>query len=169
MADTTERVIIEVGLTNADYVRKAEETIKKMDELKLQQIQLKAQGEQGGVQWQANAQAIRGLGQELKNYTTLATAATSAEKALTDSTENATLAYTSETGSINELRARLSLLTQQRNAMSAADRDGSEAGQQLTAEARALSDQLKELEKATGDTRRNVGNYTESMLSLIHI
>lgn len=160
-----EKVIIQVGLSNAEYVAKANETIKKMDELKLQQFQLKAAGQQGSVQWLANAQALKGLQSELKSYTTLAAAASTAEKALADSAENARLAYTSETGSINELRARLSVLTAQRNAMSAADRDGTEAGRQLTAETRSLSDQLKVLEKSAGDTRRNVGNYTDSIIA----
>lgn len=161
--DTTEKVIINVDLTNADYVRKAEETIAKMDALRVAQLKLKAEGQAGGVQWVSNQQSLQGLGRELKNYTSLANEASKAEKSMADASENVTLAYTSETGSINELRSRLSLLTAQRNAMSAADRDGTEAGQRLTEETRALSDQLKGLEKSVGDTRRNVGNYTESI------
>lgn len=164
---TEEKVIISVDLSNADYVRKADETVKKIEALRLEQLKLKAAGEQGNVQWEANKQAINSLNRELKSYTTLATAATESEKAMTDATENATLAYTNETGSINELRARLSILTAQRNAMSAADRDGSDAGRELTSETRSLSDQLKILEGNVGDTRRNVGNYKEGIKDAI--
>lgn len=167
MADQTENVIINIELTNADYVNKADETVRKIEELKRQQQELKEAGQQNGTQWTANAQALSVLGRELRSYTTLAAAAGAAEQANADAAENASLAYTSETGSINELRARLSLLTAQRNAMSAADRDSSEAGRELTRETRELSDELKELERQVGDTRRNVGNYAEGMREVL--
>lgn len=65
--------------------------------------------------------------------------------------------------SVDALRAKLAQNTKALNAMSAAQRTGSEEGQKMVAETKALSDQLKELESAVGDNRRNVGNYAESI------
>lgn len=69
----------------------------------------------------------------------------------------------SQESSVNALRAKLAQNTKALNAMSAAQRTGSEEGQKMVAETKALSDQLKELESAVGDNRRNVGNYAESI------
>lgn len=63
------------------------------------------------------------------------------------------------TGSIVQLRAQLSLVTRQYNAMSAAERDNTAAGKALLAQQRGLSDELKRLESAGGNFTRNVGNY----------
>ena len=54
--------------------------------------------------------------------------------------------------SVDALRAKLAQNTKALNAMSAAQRTGSEEGQKMVAETKALSDQLKELESAVGDT-----------------
>ena len=71
------------------------------------------------------------------------------------------------TGSIEQLRAQLASGTAAYNALSAAERDNTDAGQKLQATNRATSDQLKVLEGAIGDTRRNVGNYAGSIGPLI--
>lgn len=68
-----------------------------------------------------------------------------------------------EATSVNALRAQLAQNTTALNAMSEAQRTTSEEGKDLTAQTKALSDKLKELEKSVGDNRRNVGNYAESV------
>lgn len=80
-------------------------------------------------------------------------AAIKANKTLLDAQES----------SVDALRAKLAQNTKALNAMSAAQRTGSEEGQKMVAETKALSDQLKELESAVGDNRRNVGNYAEGL------
>ena len=52
--------------------------------------------------------------------------------------------------------------------MSAAERQTSEAGQELSAETKDISDRLKEMESSVGDNKRNVGNYTESLEQAIN-
>ena len=47
--------------------------------------------------------------------------------------------------------------------MSAATRNNTEEGKALVTETKEISDRLKEMEKAVGDNRRNVGNYAESV------
>ena len=69
----------------------------------------------------------------------------------------------SEAESVETLRAKLSLNTKALNKMSVEQRTNSEAGKQMVAQTKEISDKLKDLEKGVGDTRRNVGNYAEDI------
>lgn len=64
--------------------------------------------------------------------------------------------------SLEQLRAKLSVLTKQYDNMSAVVREG-EAGKELAAQIQEISDTLKGAEEDTGRFYRNVGNYTESI------
>lgn len=75
---------------------------------------------------------------------------------------NTTL-LSSQEDSVDALRAQLAKNTKELNAMSAATRNNSEEGQKLVTETKEISDRLKDMEKAVGDNRRNVGNYAESI------
>lgn len=75
---------------------------------------------------------------------------------------NTTL-LTSQEGSVNALRAQLAKNTKKLNDMSAATRNNTDEGKALAAETKEISNKLKEMEKAVGDNRRNVGNYAESV------
>lgn len=75
---------------------------------------------------------------------------------------NTTL-LTSQESSVNALRAQLAKNTKELNSMSAATRNNTDEGKALVAETKEISDKLKEMEKAVGDNRRNVGNYAESV------
>lgn len=69
----------------------------------------------------------------------------------------------SQEGSVDALRAQLAKNTKELNAMSAATRNNTDEGQKLVTETKEISDRLKDMEKAVGDNRRNVGNYAESI------
>lgn len=69
----------------------------------------------------------------------------------------------SQEDSVDALRAQLAKNTKELNAMSAATRNNTDEGQKLVAETKEISDRLKDMEKAVGDNRRNVGNYAESI------
>ena len=75
---------------------------------------------------------------------------------------NATL-LNSQEDSVDALRAQLAKNTKELNAMGAATRNNTEEGQKLVTETKEISDRLKDMEKAVGDNRRNVGNYAESI------
>ena len=91
---------------------------------------------------------------------------TDINKSITDNNSaikvNTTLLKSQE-DSVDALRAQLAKNTKELNAMSAATRNNSEEGQKLVTETKEISDRLKEMEKAVGDNRRNVGNYAESI------
>lgn len=69
----------------------------------------------------------------------------------------------SEAESVETLRAQLALNTKALNKMSVEQRTNTESGKQMVAQTKEISDRLKELEKGVGDTRRNVGNYSEDI------
>ncbi len=68
-----------------------------------------------------------------------------------------------ESGEIEKLRARLSLTTLAWKKLSKEELENTQKGKALIATKLKLTNQLKKLEKQTGDTRRNVGNYTSSL------
>lgn len=74
-----------------------------------------------------------------------------------------TTLLTSQEDSVDALRAQLAKNTKELNAMSAATRNNTDEGKALVTETKEISDKLKEMEKAVGDNRRNVGNYAESI------
>ena len=69
----------------------------------------------------------------------------------------------SQEDSVDALRAQLAKNTKALNSMSAATRNNTDEGQKLVTETKEISDRLKDMEKAVGDNRRNVGNYAESI------
>jgi chemotaxis protein histidine kinase CheA len=68
-----------------------------------------------------------------------------------------------EAGEIEKLRAKLSLTTMQWKKLSKEELQNTKHGKNLIKTKLKLTNQLKKLEKQTGDTRRNVGNYTQSL------
>jgi hypothetical protein len=54
-------------------------------------------------------------------------------------------------------------VTDQWTKLSKEERENTDAGQKLVAQKLKLTEELKRLEKQTGDTRRNVGNYSEGV------
>ena len=68
-----------------------------------------------------------------------------------------------EAGEIEKLRAKLSLTTLEWKKLSKEELNNTKKGKDLINTKKRLTDQLKKLEKQTGDTRRNVGNYTSSL------
>lgn len=80
-------------------------------------------------------------------------------------TQNEAAANQKSEGSIVSLRAQLAILTKEYNNLSKAERDAGK-GKDIQNQARAISDELKNLEGAIGDTRRNVGNYAGALVTL---
>lgn len=66
-------------------------------------------------------------------------------------------------GTIENLRAQLSLNTIEWNKLTVNERENTITGRALAENTKNISDKLKVLEGTIGDTRRNVGNYRESI------
>lgn len=137
-----EKIIIEVGMDNAEYAKKATDTLKAMQDLKDQQVILASTGKKNTLEYEQNKVKLQEMGRELK-----------ANVALSNN-------YTS---SMVGMRAQLSVLNAQWARMSDEQRENTEEGKALAAQMLNLTNKLKEQEKGVGDTRRNVGNYAEAV------
>lgn len=84
-------------------------------------------------------------------------------KAINGTIKATTTIMNSQAETVETLRAKVAKNTIELNKMSVAERTTGTAGKELVAQTKALSDQLKDLEKGVGDTRRNVGNYAEDI------
>lgn len=73
---------------------------------------------------------------------------------------------TSVEGSYNRLSAQYRLNKIRLNEMSAAERQGTEAGRALEAETAAIYEEMKRLQEATGKHQLNVGNYADAAKGL---
>jgi hypothetical protein len=69
----------------------------------------------------------------------------------------------SQIGSNDQLKAQLKILTSNYNALSKEQRENTTEGKDLQIEIEGITDALKANEKAIGDNRRNVGNYSGAL------
>lgn len=67
---------------------------------------------------------------------------------------------------IEQQRKLLSAVSVQWAQLTEEEQNNTEEGKALTATKTRLTEELKRLEAATGDNRRNVGNYTQSILEV---
>ena len=105
--------------------------------------------DKGSEAYTKNAIKIKELNSEIRTNERVVMANTKAQQA--------------NQGSIEQLRAQLSQVTDQWTKLSKEERENTDAGQKLVAQKLKLTEELKRLEKQTGDTRRNVGNYSEGV------
>lgn len=135
-------IIIDVSLQANDARTQSDALGESLERLSKENAELRKDGKLTSTLYVENAQKIRQLTAEQKAYVTIANAAK---------------------GSNNQLRAQLSLLTSQYNALSKEERENTVAGKALTIQTRAISDELKNNEDRVGDNRRSVGDYTKSI------
>lgn len=80
-------------------------------------------------------------------------------KATNGTIKATTTIMNSQAETVETLRAKVAKNTIELNKMSVAERTTGTSGKELVAQTAAMVEQLKDMEKAVGDTRRNVGNY----------
>lgn len=78
-------------------------------------------------------------------------------------TQNVVASTKAATGSIEQQRAQLTVVSAQWARLSKEERTNTDAGKELTKQKTELTKALKGEEAATGDARRNVGNYKEGI------
>lgn len=104
----------------------------------------------------SNSAEFVALSGQMKAYQQTVNQATQVNKQLT-------LAQNVASGSIDEMRANLSIITRQYNSLSAAERDNDAIGGKLLTTQKTLSDSLKTLEGAGGNTTRQIGSYKDAI------
>lgn len=168
------------NVTLLDLSFKTDEAVEGLDALIKKSLDLAEEKKQLTKQINAEKNALSGIRQSYKNNEMDQIAAEKAmaktevtiieltkqlNKNKVATSENAasikahTTIVNSEAESVETLRAKYSLNSKALNKMSIEQRTNTEAGKQMVAQTKEISDKLKELEKGVGDTRRNVGNY----------
>src|SRR6056297_3203857 len=120
---------------------------------------MKADGDQSAAITKLNEQISKNNTQIKANSTTVR----QNEKIVADNTA----AQNANKGSITQLREQLKIVSKQWADLSEEERENEEIGGKLAKQKLDLTEKLKAEEKATGDTRRNVGNYSEGVQEAI--
>ena len=147
--------IIKIAEIDIDYSKAVEESSRLKIEIEKVQDDLKIleiQGKKNTAEYVNQSAKLKSLSQDLNtnnNYL---------KQVVT--TQNAS------EGSLKQLKSQLSIVTKEWNELSKEERLNGERGRELTRIKTELTEQLKAEERATGDARRNVGNYTEANISL---
>jgi hypothetical protein len=144
-----EKIIIELDFDTSDFTQSAAKLNKEISDLNKEQRALKKTGEEGSIQYQKNAEALKENKKELNE---------------TNKTiSNLTIANKANSGSNEQLKAQLSVLTLEYNKLSSAERENGQRGQELNAQINQVTDTLKGNEEAVGDNRRSVGDYGKAL------
>jgi chromosome segregation ATPase len=143
--DIKKTILVELGIEKTQFLTDAASTQKQISALAEEQKKLKVAGQESTVEFQENASQLRLLKQELS---TAQRSASNFEKSIT-----------SQTGSLAQQKAELSILTAEYDKYSAAEKETSDEAKTLAEAIRKTSDNLKAEESALGNNTRNVGNY----------
>ena len=162
------------NVTLLDLSFKTDEAVEGLDALIKKSLDLAEEKKQLTKQINAEKMALAGLRQNYKDnlidQTAFEKATEKSETAIisltkqlnnnkNETSENAaaikahTTIVNSEAESVETLRAKLALNTKALNKMSVEQRTNSEAGKQMVAQTKEISDKRKDLEKGVGDTR----------------
>ncbi len=141
--------IFEAEIDTSKAVQATIELKKERDEMIKQNKELKQSEKELTPEYVENEAKIKALNLEIRRNEAVTKAQVTANK--------------SQEGSLNQLKAQLSIVTAEWNALSENERLNTEQGQKLTAVKTKLTAQLTKEEKATGDARRQVGFYERNM------
>ncbi len=144
MDNSEKKVLVDVDIKATQALKELAELRIKADELKKAQKELDRTTDEGRQQYEA-------LGQQIKALNTVAN-----ERQKTIQSEIKT--QNEQKGSLQQLKAELSLMTAQYNKLSEADRNTAR-GQALSKSIADTTNKLSEAEKALGNFHRQVGNY----------
>lgn len=142
--------ILDLDLDYSKLITSTTEARKRVSDLKTELAALKKEGKETTDEYTKLDAELRVTSNELRVNT----------KLLTDSAQ----AATGNTATIEQMRKALSVVSTQWAQLTEEEQKNSEQGIVLTAQKTELTAKLKQLESATGDNRRNVGNYTQSIL-----
>lgn len=150
--------ILEIKVKYDDAIKNMAEYQRNINDAKEREKELKKQLKEGTITRQEYNEQIAASQQYIRLQQ-------NANLQLTRQVMNQIKVQKEQNGSLNQLRAQLSTLTQAYDAMSKAERE-SAAGKQLKDKINAVTTELKEAEYATQRFYRNVGNYKDAATSL---
>ena len=153
MADqVTKKTLLNVEINSSEAINNIAELKKQVSELRTKQKELDTSTDQGRQQYEAYGQQIKALNTASQSY----------QKEI----QNQVKAQNEQEGSIQKLKAQLSLQTAEYNKLSAAQREAAD-GKALQASISATSEELKGLEGSIGNNTRNVGDYKNQIIAAV--
>lgn len=142
-------VIAELDINLDESIKESKRLKEEINSLKDRMKELKeTQGDTSEEYIKANAE-LKSLQGELRSQEQITQKVISANKA--------------NAGSLDKLKAELAVVSKKWSALSEEERLNTEAGKKLSARKLELTEALKKEEIATGDARRNVGNYQQQV------
>ena len=151
MADDTRKVLVDIEIRSGETLQRLAQLRAQIEDLRQKQADEKRETDESRVAYEKYGQQIRTLQNEVRKYTR--------EIQTTVKLQNV------QEGSVEQLRAQLSQLTAQYNALSQAERE-SASGVQMQQKILDISNTLKATEEGVGDFRRSVGNYERTLRGL---
>lgn len=148
MADTEKKVLIDIQIDAIDALKSYTALKTEVDRLRQSQKELDKSTEDGRLEFERIGQQIRALNTEANKY----------QKTI----QNNIREVNQEEGSLQQLKAQLSLMTAEYNNLGEARRKGAE-GAALIKSINETTDAIKEGEEAVQNYRRSVGDYENSI------
>lgn len=139
--EATRKVYLDENSTNAERIKAQEALIHLSDKLRKAEENLKEAERESIAQKKTLQETERQYSKELQNNIKIETQAS---------------------GSINQLRANISKLTAEYNALSGAEREG-DIGKRMAANIKSQQEAITEAEASLGNYRSQVGSYEESI------
>lgn len=153
MADSKE-ILIEIKTNMADSLETLVRLQKQLDAVKVEQMKVEAAFKSG-------QKSREDADKELQALAATQRSLSSDMKSVKKEIDNQTKAYKLNEGSIQQMRAELANMRKEYEEMSKAERNSAK-GDALLGKIKSTTDELKKLEAAQGDYRRNVGNYASA-------
>lgn len=155
-----EQIIIDVKLSDADFVKQAANVKRQIDELKQANKDLQKQVKDGTITDEEAAKQMERNNAQIKNLQATYNSYSKSVQGL--NIDNEKLG-----DSLNEMRLRLRNLQSQYAALTKEQRDNEGIGGVLLKSIQSLDDEVKSTEATMGDFRRNVGNYPTLLDNLV--
>jgi len=147
-----ETILLDIKIPQGEITKAETEVARLTSEIEKLRLEQKKNAEEfgkGSVEYARTQATTKALSQEQREN----------ERVLIANTK----AQNSNEGSVAQLKAQLSAVSVQWNNLTKEERINSERGKELIKSKKDLNAELLRLEGATGDNRRNVGNYSEGM------
>lgn len=159
MNTTEEQKILDIKVRYEDAIKGITEYNKKIDELRVKELTLKAQYKQGTISQKEYAESMEATGAVIRQYKENV-------RTLQKELQNNLRQEQEMEGSLKQLRAELSNSTKAYDELSRAERNGAK-GQELKQHIKEITAELKGAEEETERFYRNVGNYEGAILNAI--
>ena len=159
MEQQEQQRILNIRVRYDEAIKGITEYNRKIDELKVRELTLRAQLKQGAITQKEYAQEMEATGAVVTQYKDNV-------RVLRKELQNNLKQEQEQVGSLKQLRAELSNATKMYDEMSRAERNGAK-GKELRDHIKEITKELKGAEEETDRFYRNVGNYKQSIIEAL--